>query len=171
MSSRAERSGVEGSRGSYLKGSATAFLDFARGDRKTAGTTDAWQKFVAARLRKKILLIDHEPRLTGAVRRALENRYSIHEEHDTAFALQVARWFHPDLILVDQAATSHDGETLLQQLQQDGELRNTPLLCLSSFVSEGDLLFAGTVSGYAFRASPVGIDHLLRGIEQLIFGR
>ena len=125
------------------------------------------------KLRKKILLIDHEPRLTGAVRRALENadRYAIHEEHDTAFALQVARWFHPDLIVVDLAATSADGEALAQQLQHDGELRDTPLLCLSNFVSEGDLLFAGTVSGYAFLAAPIAIDHLLHGIEQLIFGK
>lgn len=124
---------------------------------------------MAAKARKKILLIDHEPRLTGTVRCALENRYSIHEEHDTGFALQVARWFHPDLILVDQAAASHDGETLAQQLQRDGELRDTPLLCLSNF--EGNLLFAGTVSGYAFLAAPVAMDHLLRGIEQLIFGK
>ena len=123
--------------------------------------------------RKKILLIDHEPRLTGAVRRALANadRFSIHEERDTAFALQVARWFHPDLIVVDQEAASHDGEALAQQLQHDGELRDTPLLCLSNFLSEGNLLFAGTVSGYAFLAAPVAIEHLRRGIEQLIFGK
>jgi len=128
---------------------------------------------VAAKQRKKILLIDHEPRLTGTVRRTLENsdRFSIHEEHDTAFALQVARWFHPDLIVVDEAAASHDGHTLAQQLQGDGELRDTPLLCLSNFASERDLLFAGTVSGYAFSAAPVGIEHLLRGIEQLMFGK
>jgi two-component system, OmpR family, alkaline phosphatase synthesis response regulator PhoP len=128
-------------------------------------------KGVVGKLRKKILLIDHEPRLTGTVRRALENadRFSIHEEHDTAFALQVARWFHPDLIVVDQAGASQDGEALAQQLQNDGELRDTPLLSLSNFISEGDLLFAGTVSGYAFLAAPVAIEHLLRGIEQLIF--
>jgi CheY-like chemotaxis protein len=123
--------------------------------------------------RKKILLIDHEPRLTGTVRRALENsdRYAIHEEHDTAFALQVARWFHPDLILVDQATAGQDGEMLAQQLQSDGDLRDTPLLCLSNFISDRDLLFAGTMSGYAFLAAPVGVEHLLRGIEQLVFGR
>jgi two-component system alkaline phosphatase synthesis response regulator PhoP len=124
-----------------------------------------------AKPRKKILLIDHEPRLTSTVRRALENQYSVRQESDTAFALQVARWFHPDLILVDQAAASNDGETLAQQLEKDGELCGTPLLCLSNFLSEGNLLFAGTVSGYAFFAAPVGVEHLLRGIEQLILGK
>src|SRR5205823_12567501 len=113
-----------------------------------AGTPDAWHS-VVVKLRKKILLIDHEPRLTGAVRRALENagRYAIHEEHDTAFAFQVARWFHPDLILIDLANASADTDTLAQQLQGDGELRDTPLLCLSKFISDRDLLFAGVVSG------------------------
>ena len=124
-----------------------------------------------AKPRKKILLIDHEPRLTSTIRRALENRYAVHQESDTAFALQVARWFHPDLILMDQAAASNDGQTLAQQLENDGELRNTPLLYLSNFLSERNLLFAGTVSGYAFFAAPVAIEHLLRGIEQFIIGR
>jgi DNA-binding response OmpR family regulator len=124
-----------------------------------------------AKRRKKILLIDHEPRLTSTVRRALENRFSVHQESDTAFALQVARWFHPDLILMDQADASNDGETLAQQLEKDGELRGTPLLCLSNFLSEGNLLFSGTVSGYAFFAAPVGVEHLLRGVEQLILGK
>lgn len=125
------------------------------------------------KLRRKILLIDHEPRLTGAVRRALEqtDRYAIHEEHDTAFALQVARWFHPDLIVVDCDGASHDGEELAQQLQGDGELRDTPLLCLSKFICDRELLFAGNVSGYEFSASPIGIDHLLDSIEEVIFGR
>jgi DNA-binding response OmpR family regulator len=124
-----------------------------------------------AKLRKKILLIDHEPRLTGTVRPALENRYSVHQESDTAFALQVARCFRPDLILMDHAAASNDGETLAQELEKDGELCGTPLLCLSNFLSDGNLLFAGSVSGYAFLAAPVGIEHLLHGIEQLIFGK
>jgi len=131
------------------------------------------QKHRFVKLRKKILLIDHEPRLTGAVRRALEetDRYAIHEEHDTAFALQVAHWFHPDLIVVDCDGASNHTELLAQQLQDDGELRDTPLLCLSKFVSDRELVFAGNVAGYEFAVAPIGIDHLLHSIEQVIFGK
>ena len=52
---------------------------------------------------KKILLLDHKTRVTQTLRRALESagKYSIREEHDAAFAVHAARWFRPDLIMVD----------------------------------------------------------------------
>jgi len=125
------------------------------------------------KVRKKILIIDREPRVTGLVREALESvgRYSIREEHDTAFALHAARWFRPDLIMVDLTIAATDGEIIALQLQNDGELRGTPLLCLSKFVSEPEFLSAGILSGYSFLASPVPIEHLIRAVDQLLFGR
>jgi DNA-binding response OmpR family regulator len=120
---------------------------------------------------KKILLIDHEPRVTGLVRQALERagKYSIREEHDTAFAVHAARWFRPDLIVVDMTTTATDGDIIAQQLQNDLELSATPLLCLSRFVSDREFHSAGILSGYSFLASPVPIEHLLRAVDQLLF--
>src|SRR5438045_9777918 len=106
---------------------------------------------------KKILLLDHKTRVTQTVRRALESagKYSIREEHDAAFAVHAARWFRPDLIMVDLTRAATDGELVAQQLQSDGELRDTPLLCLSKFVSGPEFLSAGILSGYSFLAFPV----------------
>ncbi len=125
------------------------------------------------KVRKKILIIDREPRVTGPVREALESvgRYSIREEHDAAFAVHAARWFRPDLIMVDLTRAATDGELVAQQLQKDGELRDTPLLCLSKFVSGPEFLSAGILSGYSFLASPVPIEHLIRAVDQMLFGR
>ena len=55
------------------------------------------------KFQKKILLIDHEPGVTRLIRRALERagKYLIREEHDDKLAINAARWFQPDLILVD----------------------------------------------------------------------
>jgi len=87
---------------------------------------------------KKILLIDHEPGVTGLVRQALEKagKYLVQEEHDDRLALQAARSFQPDLILLDTHATSLDGQILERQLQTDTLLRDTLLLRLSSLKSE-----------------------------------
>jgi len=128
---------------------------------------------IVVKVRKKILIVDREPRVTGPVREALESvgRYSIREEHDTAFALHAARWFRPDLIMVDLTIAAIDGEIVAQQLQNDRELRDTPLLCLSKFLSEPEFLSAGILSGYSFLASPVPIEHLIRAVDQLVFGR
>lgn len=57
---------------------------------------------------RKILLIDHEPGVTRHIRRALKRagKYLIREEHDGKVALNAARWFQPDLVLVDTAGRS-----------------------------------------------------------------
>ena len=122
---------------------------------------------------KKILLIDHESRVTRTVRRALERagKYSIREEHDAAFAIHVAHWFQPDLIVVDLTNAATDGEVIAHRLQRDRDLCHVPLLCLSKLVSERQFMSAGILRGYSFLAVPVKIEQLLRGVEQLVFGK
>jgi two-component system, OmpR family, response regulator len=125
------------------------------------------------KIRKKILLIDHEPNVTRTLRRALESaaKYSIREEHDTAFAIHAARWFRPDLIVVDLIHPATDGAIIAQKLLKDRDLCHVPLLCLSNLVSERQLISAGILRGYSFLAVPVKIEQLLRGVEQLLFGQ
>ena len=122
---------------------------------------------------KKILLIDHEPGVTRLVRQALENagKYLIQEEHDDRSALQAAHLFQPDLILLDTAATSPNGQVLERQIQTDALLRDTPLLRLSSLKSESQMISGGILSGYSFFAAPVRMEEVLRGIEDLLFSK
>ena len=122
---------------------------------------------------KKILLIDHDPRVTRIVRRALSTtgKYSIREEHDVAFAIHAARWFRPDLVMINLTASATDGKIIAQQLQNDGGLGDVPLVCLSNFVLERQFLSAGMLRGYSFLAAPVKIEQLLRALDQLLFGK
>src|SRR5213076_2840529 len=122
---------------------------------------------------KKILLIDHEAHVTRTVRRVLETagKYSIREEHDAAFAVHAARWFRPDLIMVDLTPPATDGTIIARQLQADRDLCHVPLLCLSNFVSERQFTSAGIVRGYSFPAVPVKIEQLLCAVEHLLFGK
>jgi DNA-binding response OmpR family regulator len=122
---------------------------------------------------KKILLIDHDTRVTRPVRRALESvgKYSIREEHDTAFAVHAAHWFRPDLILVDLTTAATDGKIIAGQIQNDNDLCEVPLLCLNNFVSDRQFLSVGILRGYSFLAVPVKIDQLLRAVAQLLFGK
>jgi two-component system, OmpR family, response regulator len=122
---------------------------------------------------KKILLIDHEAHVTRTVRRILEiaGKYSIREEHDAAFAVHAARWFRPDLIVVDLTHPATDGTIIAQQLLKDRDLRHVPLLSLSNLVSERQFMSAGILRGYTFLAVPVKIEQLLLGVEQLLFGQ
>jgi PleD family two-component response regulator len=122
---------------------------------------------------KKILLIDKEPGVTRLVRRALEKtgKYWIKEEHDSQFALHSAKWFQPDLILVDTATGTADREQLAKQIQTDASLQDTPFVSLSSLKPESEMISGGILSGYSFFAAPVKIDEVLSGVEQLLFGK
>ena len=119
---------------------------------------------------KKILLIDREPGVTQLVRRALDRagKYVIREEHDDRLALHAARWFQPDLILLDNAGP---GQNLEKEIQSDATLRETPVLSLSSLKPESQMVSDGILSGYSFFAAPVRIEEVLHGVDELLFGK
>jgi PleD family two-component response regulator len=120
---------------------------------------------------KKVLLIDQESGITRVVRQALEkaDKYLVREQHDDKFSMDAARAFEPDLILLDMPAKSIAGLTLERRIQTDVVLRDTPLVHLSSLKSENQILSGGILSGYSFFAGPIGIDDIIRGVEQLLF--
>ncbi|MEY2543254.1 MAG: two-component system, OmpR family, response regulator [Verrucomicrobiota bacterium] len=120
---------------------------------------------------KKILLIDHEPGVTRLIRRALERagKYLIREEHDDKLALNAARWFQPDLILVDTASQSQ--LSIERAVNSDSTLKDTPVLSLSNLRPESQMVSGGILSGYSFFAAPVRVEEVLRGVDELLFGK
>ena len=123
------------------------------------------------KFQKKILLIDHEPGVTRLIRRALERagKYLIREEHDDKLALNAARWFQPDLILVDTPGQSQ--LSIERAVNDDSTLKDTPVLSLSSLRPESEMVSGGILSGYSFFAAPVRVEEVLRGVDELLFGK
>jgi len=128
------------------------------------------QPILMIKFPKKILLIDREPGVTRLVRRALDRagKYLIREEHDDRLALHAARWFQPDLILLDAAGA--DRQNIQRQIQTDAALRETPVLSLNSLKPESQMVSGGILSGYSFFAAPVCVEEVLRSVEELLFG-
>lgn len=120
---------------------------------------------------KRILLVDQEPQITLLVRQALEKagNYSVREERAGELAVQAAREFRPDLILVDLIAEGADGNYFTKQFHTDVLLRNTPVVCLSSLRSGESVGSSGFLGGYSFSVTPVRIEELVRGVEELFF--
>jgi DNA-binding response OmpR family regulator len=122
---------------------------------------------------KKILLVDREPGVTRLIKRALEKtgKYWVKEEHDSKFALNSAKAFQPDLILLDTVSDGADREQLAKKIQTDTVLCDTPMVSLSSLKPESEMISGGILSGYSFFASPVRVEEVLAGVEQLLFGK
>jgi CheY-like chemotaxis protein len=120
---------------------------------------------------KKILLVDHEPGVTALVRRALEStgKYLIKVERDSRLALHAARWFLPDLILLDAAKAESEGEDVNRQLKSDPALKDTPFLFLSgNAASERKVTTGGFLSGYNFLATAVSLDDLICCVDEML---
>src|SRR5215467_15799978 len=98
------------------------------------------QSTATMKFQKKILLIDHEPGVTRLIRRALERagKYLIREEHDDKLALNAARWFQPDLILVDTGG--QERRNIEREINCDAALKNTPVLSLTSLRPESQMV-------------------------------
>ena len=118
---------------------------------------------------KKILLVDHEPRVTALVRRALERtgRFLVKVEADVRLAQHAAPWFRPDLVLLDAPKTS-ETEDMTRQLQGEPTLKDTPFLYLSGNASEKKVMTGGFLGGYSFFATAVTMEDLVRFVEEML---
>ena len=85
-------------------------------------------------IRKRILFLSNEPRLTRLVRQAFEEtgEYLIREEPDREVASETAQKFQPDLILLDMTGEEMTGPEALEQLRSDSALGDAPIIALES---------------------------------------
>jgi DNA-binding response OmpR family regulator len=119
---------------------------------------------------KKILLVDHEPKMTALVRRALEStgHFLVKVEADVRLAQHAAPWFRPDLILLDTAKIS-ESEEMNRELHNEPALKDTPFLYLSAnSAAEKKVITGGFLSGFSFLASAVTLDDLVRFVEDMV---
>jgi CheY-like chemotaxis protein len=120
---------------------------------------------------KKILLVDHEPKVTALVRRALEStgRYLVKVEQDSRLAVHAAPWFRPDLVLLDAEKAEAESQDVNRQLKSEPALKDTPFLFLSGNAApEKKVVTGGFISGYSFLATAVTLDDLVRCVDEML---
>ena len=85
-------------------------------------------------MKRRILLIDDEEDIRELLQMTLE--MSSHWEVLTAGSgeegLEMARIYHPDAIILDVIMPDMDGPMTFEQLQQDPETRNIPVILLTA---------------------------------------
>lgn len=116
----------------------------------------------------RILVIDDEASVTRSIRLNLETlgTYEVRAENHARAALQTAREFRPDLILLDVMMPEMDGGTVAAQLQEDPLLKDTPIVCLTALVSKEETHGREAhIGGQNYLAKPVDLAELTRVIE------
>jgi len=120
-------------------------------------------------MKKRILVVDDEPAITRMIKLNLEQtgRYEVRTENLGRNAIEAAREFRPDLILLDVMMPGMLGSEIAAQLQADPELRAIKFVFLTAVVTRGEELRSeGQIGGHTFVAKPVSADDLCAVIEE-----
>ncbi len=113
----------------------------------------------------KILIVDDEEGFTKVTRLTLTD-YEIREENNSARALETARNFQPDLILLDVMMPEFDGGDVAAQIRADPKLKRVPIVFLTAIVTERETATRPLLGGYPFISKPVTPERLAESIER-----
>ena len=119
--------------------------------------------------KRRILVVDDEAIITRTLKLYLEGTgsYEVRTENEGSHALQAAREFNPDLIMLDLVMPDTDGATLASELRRDSELQNIPIIFLTALVSKQEVGAQGKeIGGHPFLAKPVDPEKVVECIEE-----
>ncbi len=119
--------------------------------------------------KKRILVIDDEPSITRSLKLNLEasGGYEVRTENNPRHALEIARNFKPDLVLLDVMMPEMDGGDAAAQIGANPLLKHVPIIYLTAIVSNqetgGHEMVCGTMP---FLAKPVDWHELKACLEE-----
>src|SRR5205085_6053903 len=115
----------------------------------------------------RILLVDDEESFTKVTQLTLTN-YDIVVENDSSRALERAREFQPDLILLDVMMPNLDGGDVAAQIRGDVGLKEVPIVFLTALVTQKESARRPMMGGYPFIAKPVTPELLAQNIAKYL---
>jgi len=122
----------------------------------------------------KILLVDDDKDFVEATTMVLESKpYEVVVAYNGDDGLAKARKEKPDLIILDIIMPVKDGFRAAEQLKKDPDLKNIPVIMLTSFSEKGGDTSLSVSQGFALDAEdyvdkPVAPEELLKRVERLL---
>jgi CheY-like chemotaxis protein len=118
---------------------------------------------------KKVLIADDTANGRELVKTVLENSgYEVYEAKDGIEALASARQTLPDLIILDLHMPGLDGFGVMQELRQDAQFAQTPVLALTASAMMGDKERAISVGFTSYITKPIRLSALRSEVERLL---
>jgi len=119
--------------------------------------------------KKRVLIVDDEPSFTRMVKLNLEQtgEYEVTMENCPTHAVEVARSFKPDIILLDLIMPRADGGEVRMLLKNDRELGHIPVLFVTATISPHEAGAHGLpAKDGIFLGKPLSVDNLVRCIKE-----
>ena len=85
----------------------------------------------------RVLIVDDNSEFTHRISELLQDthHYVVCEENDARRALETARSFHPDLILLDLIMPQADGTEVAAQITSDWMLHSVPIVFVTALIT------------------------------------
>jgi two-component system phosphate regulon response regulator PhoB len=119
--------------------------------------------------KKKILLVDDEKSLTSLLKLNLEEtgQYDVRVENWPEDALNAAREFQPDLILLDIIMPRLPGGNVAALIDADPTLKGTPIVFLTAAVRKHQVEEnEGIICDHPCLAKPATVEEVIAMIEK-----
>ncbi|MFC2050641.1 two-component system response regulator [Chloroflexota bacterium] len=122
----------------------------------------------------KILLVDDDKDFVEATTMVLESKpYEVVVAYNGDDGLAKARKEKPDLIILDIIMPVKDGFRAAEQLKKDPDLKNIPVIMLTSFSEKGGETSLSVSQGFVLDTEdyvdkPVTPEELLKRVERLL---
>lgn len=122
---------------------------------------------------KRILIIDDEEDLNRLMKMALESSgdFEVHFESRAHHAVETAKEFKPDLMILDLIMPGMDGGELVLQIKQDPNLREVPIIFLTASITTGSVDSGSSLFGYPCLNKPASVDEVVELIGQCLDGQ
>jgi len=122
-------------------------------------------------MKKRIFLVDDDASITSAIRRNLEatGRFDVMDINNPELAIDKARRFKPDLVILDVMMPEMDGGAVAEAMADDPRLADVPIIFLTGIVSKEEVEPTGTLRGkHIFFAKPLEFEALLACIDEQV---
>jgi CheY-like chemotaxis protein len=74
----------------------------------------------------------------------------------------------PDLILLDLNLPKKDGREVLKEIKEDTNLKNIPVIILTSSCAENDIIRAYELHANAYITKPLDFDQFMKVVESIV---
>jgi CheY-like chemotaxis protein len=120
-------------------------------------------------MKPKILLIeDHEQNRYLATFLLEKHGYEVVSASDGPAGIELARTVKPALILLDIQLPLMDGYTVARELRSDQEMRNIPIIAVTSYAMVGDREKAVVAGCNGYLEKPINPDTFVTEIGQFL---
>ena len=124
--------------------------------------------FEPSNSRPRVLIIDNNSQFTRGASLLLQHThdYIVCAENNPHRALETARNFHPDLILLDLIMPQADGLEVATQLEADWALHAVPIVFVTTLITPEEARDGRRINGHRVVPRPTHGFDLIRMIEE-----